>query len=59
MADVAPPAAPLLPAASFDVDESVAALVLQHVEDPLDRFALAGVSRWGPYKYKLVTDPQL
>lgn len=48
---MAPPAAPLLPAAvaSFDVDESVASLVLQHVEDELDRFALAGVSRWGPY----------
>jgi hypothetical protein len=38
---------PLLPldGPSFDVDESVAALVLQHVENPLDRFALAGATR--------------
>jgi hypothetical protein len=48
MAEPILPTAPLLPlldAPSFDVDESIAALVLQHVDDPLDRFALAGVSQ--------------
>jgi hypothetical protein len=41
------PVMPLLTldAPSFDVDENVAAQVLEHVENPLDRFALAGVSR--------------
>ena len=30
---------------TFDVDESIATLVMQHVGDPLDRNALAAVSR--------------
>jgi hypothetical protein len=46
MTDPTPATAPPLPVApaSFVVDESVAALVLQHVANSLDRFALAGVS---------------